>query len=191
MAGYNYRGSGDAVKEYDLAYEEVQKLSDEGNVIRQNLQETESKIQEASERFSITDQEVIDLSRKLELAKNKRRVIEKEVEEIRKSKSKIDSELVDVKEKFSSAKQARNDAKAKYLNSIPKPQAAKVKMDMEIRGPSSTELDVYALGDIHGWAPGLTAYLAEHKLAEVFNCGTSFKDSPSAVYPDYGALLGS
>ena len=47
---------------------------------------------------------------------------------------------------------------------------------------------MYALGDIHGWAPGLTSYLAANELAEVTISGLDVNKKPTEVYPDYNLL---
>ena len=188
MADYMHRGSEDALSKYTSAYDKVQRLSEEGNQTREDIKSLEEKIQAADKDYNLSDKEVLELKQRLKSAEAKRSSFEEKRENLRKKKQVRSASLSKLKENFSAAKSERDSAKKSYLESVSGNTNSKITLSNEIVGPSKESLDVYALGDIHGWAPGLTSYLAENGLAEVSISGLDVNKKPTEVYPDYNLL---
>ena len=188
MADYKHRGSDDALSKYTSAYDKVQRLSAEGNQTREDIKSLEEKIQVADNDYNLSDKEVLELKQKLKSAEAKRISIEEKRENLRKDRQDKSASLSGLKEKFSGAKSDRDSAKKTYLDSVSGNENTKITISKEVVGPSKESLDVYALGDIHGWAPGLTTYLAANELAEIKISGLDVNKNPTKVYPDYNLL---
>ncbi|DAC15919.1 MAG TPA: hypothetical protein D7I06_06175, partial [Candidatus Poseidoniales archaeon] len=188
MADYKHRGSRDALSKYTSAYDKVQRLSEEGNQTREDIKSLEEKIQAADQDYNLSDKEVLELKQRLKSAEAKRASIEEKRVNLRKDRQDVSASLSKLKENFSEAKSERDSAKKSYLESVSGNTNSKITLSNEIVGPTKESLDVYALGDIHGWAPGLTSYLAANELAEVTISGLDVNKKPTEVYPDYNLL---
>ena len=188
MAGYQHRGSKDALDEYSSAYEEVQRLSGVGNETRENIKKLEDQIQTKEQEFNISDKEVLELKKKLKSAEAVRDSLQERNDQSRKDKEMEMMKLELLKDSFSEAKKSRNFTKSKYLESISSSKTENIVLGNRIIGPSKNLLNVYALGDIHGWAPGLTGFLTQHKLAEISISGIDLNKNPAMVYHDYSII---
>ena len=188
MAGYQHRGSKDALDEYSSAYEEVQRLSGVGNETRENIKKLEDQIQTTEQEFNISDKEVLELKKKLKSAEAVRDSLQERNDQSRKDKEMEMMKLELLKDSFSEAKKSRNFTKSKYLESISSSKTENIALGNRIIGPSKDLLNVYALGDIHGWAPGLTGFLTQHKLAEISISGIDLYKNPVMVYHDYSII---
>ena len=189
MAGYRHRGDKNALDEYNSAYDEVQRLSDVGNEARETINTLDVQIQTAEQDFNLSDKDVLELKQKLKSAEAKRNSLQERHDRFRKDKEGATQAIAGLKDSFSEAKKARDFAKSKYLESISSSKSEDNILKNKIVGPSKGLLNVYALGDIHGWAPGLTAFLTQHKLAEISISGMNLNKDPSMIYPDYSLNL--
>ena len=149
MARYQFRGDKETWESYNKSLAKVTETSQKGREIHDKLQAIDEEIGKGHEAFENADREVMKLKKQLASAEAKRISIENQNVKKRAEKGTISEEKDRIMLQFNEAKADKNRAKEAYLHSIPTAQRKNI-AEGEMVGPSSTNLDIHALGDVHG-----------------------------------------
>jgi len=187
MTRYSHRGNKADWESYQASFEHVAKISKKGSELRAKMAEVEDAIAKGQENFDKADREVMQLKKQLANAE----AIRTSIEEINATHRKERTELIEhteqVTDEFEKAKQRRNKSKEIYLHSIPTVPRKGIDAP-NITGPTNGLLDIFTLGDVHGWAPGLANYIVEHNLAEITINGMPYEKNANKIFPDVDEL---
>ena len=187
MTRYHIRGDEKRWKSYNEAYDKVTEISKKGSDLRGQLNSIELALEQGQSDYNQADKEVIEIEKQLAAAKAKRQKIEQDNSDNRGLKEKIAAETSEITVQFNEAKRHRNQTKEAYLESIPENKRGEI-YPPEIGGISNKSLDIYTLGDVHGWAPGLANYLHKHQLADITLNDIPFSHGANKIFPDVEEL---
>ena len=187
MTKYTHRGDKADWASYHASYEHVAKVSKKGSELRAKMVEIEDAIAKGQEDFDKADRDVMQLKKQLANAEANRTTVEERNAMRRAERAKTIELTEEVTAEFEKAKQDRNKAKEVYLNSIPTAQRKPI-VTPPLTGPNNGLLDVFTLGDVHGWAPGLANYIVEHDLANITIDGIPYRNNADKIFPDVDEL---
>ena len=187
MTRYQVRGSKDLWESYNKSLADVTKASQRGKEAHDKLINMENQISVGQKAFDEADREVLSLKKQLAAAEAKRTSIENENLEKRVEKGIISEDKEKIMLQFKEAKANKNKQRDAYLKSIPSARRESIS-EGNMLGPPGTELDIHALGDVHGWAPGLANFLVKHQIAKITINNVSFETDASKIFPDVNDL---
>ena len=187
MTKYTHRGDKADWASYHASYEHVAKVSKKGSELRAKMVEIEEAIEKGQDDFDKADRDVMKLKKQLANAEANRTTVEERNAMRRAERAKTIELTEEVTAEFEKAKQDRNKANEVYLNSIPTAQRKPI-VTPPLTGPNNGLLDVFTLGDVHGWAPGLANYIVEHDLANITIDGIPYRNNADKIFPDVDEL---
>ena len=187
MTGYSHRGKKADWDSYHASYEQVAKVGKKGSELRAKIGEIDDAISKGEKDFDKADREVMQLKKQLANAEANRTAVEERNASHRNERAKTIQLTEQVTAEFEKAKEHRNKAKEAYFDSIPTALRTAIKAP-HITGPNNGRVDIFTLGDVHGWAPGLANYFLEHGLADITFDGIPYPKNADKIFPDVDEL---
>lgn len=198
--------SGDSSVDLDLENELIQSISDidslakKGSSIEDEITKTDSikselevKIEQFSSDIAAIDLEIDELKNKLSIAQSNKSKLESNKEDISDEHSKLTSSLnqlnldVEKLEKdYTNVGKTLNDLREKWNKELKsfKPEQGTISKWKGFGKPIHPE-KIIAVGDVHGWAPGLINLIYEYTKFEVWLLGHRLdKEMIARRFPD-------
>ena len=194
---YQPQGEKEALHHFSTSVEKFLKLQFDGKNEKQNKDMIVAKMDALQAELGEYTKEVELLKALIHEQEN---LIKKNDDLRRKHALKLDetnNQLQQIRVRFEAQKEQRNQAQTSYFNSISRPNNAYP--PIQPLGPVfdlENKAKIHALGDVHGWGPGLVTFLFSNEIASVKINGQNIDSvkklekvlpSPSAYEP--GVLL--
>jgi hypothetical protein len=155
-AGHTPSGSPDILNEYIVAAEKVESLKADGKDSLEKKKNAEEVVQDAEEALNAA---------KANLKKAEKQRMDT-LSDLEGASSVVDEKV----DEFTRARESRDALAMNYHSSIPNYEGGLSKgprLPSPVGGPGNGTITIRALGDVHGWGPGLLAFLLQNELATV------------------------
>ena len=194
---YEPQGEKKALQHLDKSVDEFLKTQSDGKNEKQNK---DAIVAEMDALQAESGEYTKEIERLKVLIREQENLIKKNDDSGRKHALKLDetnNQLQKIRVKFEAQKEERNQAQKSYFNSISRPNNSY--LPIQPLDPSfdlKNNAKVHALGDIHGWGPGLITFLLSKGIASVKINGQNIdsvkkleKVLPSSSAYESGVLL--
>lgn len=198
--------SGDSSADLDLENElnqsisEIDSLAKKGSAIEDEIAKTdaekselETEIKQFSSELTIIDSEIDELNHQLSIAKSNKSKLELSIKDVSDERSKLELSLTELnlnverlERDYTNIGKTLNDLREKWNKELKsfKPEQGTISKWKGFGKPIYPK-KIIAVGDVHGWAPGLINLIYEYTKFEVWLLGHRLdKEMISRRFPD-------
>ncbi len=168
---YSAKGDPNSLSSMKDAIQVHEKKMEEGRIARNTLKKLDIDLNSKKSEKTDLEKELKNLKSQISILEGKIGANERDSDRLSNQIAKTKVEFDTLKNEYEEVSSKMAETRSRYHQTIPEntsqfPLPIRAE-DLQEDMLGDSDVSCFALGDIHGWAPGLLAFLMQNKLAEV------------------------